>query len=290
MSVKPRLCRRGRRHQVVDAPIHPGSRLVDRWSFGSPPVSHDYSHCASLACRWNGAREGSCRGELGRVTPVPVVELADEERARLLERYGRRLSAGEVVYSEGEAAEHCFLIEDGRARLVKHVRASERSLTVLRPGDLFGEDALIEGATRSSSAVALTDLTVLALDRATFGILLSGNSDVARRFVQQLVRRLRDAEEQLENAMLRDHPSRVINTLLRLARPDEAGHAVRVSPLELSSRVGLDVDAVKRAVQQLRDGGYLRIVQESILIPDLGALQQLYELLGKKEGVRGGLS
>lgn len=219
-----------------------------------------------------------------------MVELAEDERKRLLERYGRRLEAGEVVYSEGEDAAHCYLIEEGRVRLVKHVRAAERSLTVLRPGDLFGEDALIEGAKRSSSAIALTELTVLALDRATFGVLLSGNSEVAQRFVQQLVRRLRDAEEQLENAMLRDHPSRVINTLLRLARTSPEGHSVKVSPLELSSRVGLDVDAVKRAVQQLRDGGYLRIVQESIEIPDLDALRQLYELLGQKEGVRGGLS
>jgi CRP/FNR family transcriptional regulator, cyclic AMP receptor protein len=61
-----------------------------------------------------------------------------------------------------------------------------------------------------------------------------------------------------------------------------------VSPLELSARVGLDVDAVKRAVQQLRDGGYLRIVDEKILVPDLEALRQLYQLLGMKEDVRGG--
>jgi hypothetical protein len=52
--------------------------------------------------------------------------------------------------------------------------------------------------------------------------------------------------------------------------------------------VGLDVDTVKRAVQQLRDGGYLRIVDELIVLPDLDALRRLYELLGTKEEVRGG--
>ena len=99
------------------------------------------------------------------------------------------------------------------------------------------------------------------------------------------------AEEQVENAMLRDHPSRVVNTLLRLAggvEPTTDGHVVAISPLELSSRVGLDVDAVKKAVQQLRDGGYVRIAEERIIIPDLAALKQLYQLLGMKEDVRGG--
>lgn len=222
---------------------------------------------------------------------APVEDLGAAERAKLFERFGQTFEAGAQVFAEGDAAGHCYLIQEGRVRLVKRIRSSERSLTVLRPGDLFGEDALLRDSARGASAVALTDVSVLALDRQTFGVLLSSNPDVALRLVEQVVRRLRHAEEQLENAMLRDQPSRVVNTLLRLATgldrtPD--GHVLSISPLELSSRVGLDVDAVKRAVQQLRDGGYLRIHDERIIVPDLGALRQLYELLGMKEDVRGG--
>lgn len=217
-------------------------------------------------------------------------ELGHGERQRLLERFGRTLAAGDVVYAEGQPAEQCFLLHEGRVRLVKRIRGAERSLTVLKPGDLFGEDALLTRVTRTASAVALTEVRILALDRPTFGVLLSTNSEVATRLVEQLVRRLRSAEEQLENAMLRDHPSRVVNTLLKLVQgvePTPDGHVITVSPLELSSRVGLDVDAVKKAVQQLRDGGYLRIVDERIVIPDAEALKQLYQLLGTKEEVRG---
>jgi len=220
-------------------------------------------------------------------------DVGDSERAKLFERFGRSFEAGATIFAEGEPAELCFLIQQGRVRLVKHIRSAERSLTVLHAGDLFGEAALLGDARRSAAAVALTEVSVLALDRKTFGDLIAGNSAVATRLVSQLVRRLRDAEEQLENAMLRDHPSRVVNTLLRLAAEQKGPTGettVELSPLELSSRVGLDVDTVKRAVQQLRDGGYLRIIEERIVLPDLGALEQLYELLGKKEEVRGGLS
>jgi CRP/FNR family transcriptional regulator, cyclic AMP receptor protein len=218
-------------------------------------------------------------------------ELGHGERQRLLERFGRTLANGEVVFAEGQPAEHCYLLHEGRVRLVKRIRGAERSLTVLKPGDLFGEDALLTKVTRTASAVALTEVRILALDRPTFGVLLSTNPEVATRLVEQLVRRLRSAEEQLENAMLRDHPSRVVNTLLKLvssSEPTPDGHVLTVSPLELSSRVGLDVDAVKKAVQQLRDGGYLRIADERIVVPDAEALRQLYQLLGTKEEVRGG--
>jgi CRP/FNR family cyclic AMP-dependent transcriptional regulator len=220
-----------------------------------------------------------------------VDDLGDDEKAMLFERFGRSFAAGASIYAEGEPATHCYLIQEGRVRLVKRVRSSDRSLTVLRAGDLFGEDALVPDSVRAASAVALTDAAVLALDRATFGVLLSTTAEVALRLVEQLVGRLHHAEEQLENAMLRDPPSRVVNTLLRLAAgsPRSAeGHALSISPLELSARVGLDVDAVKRAIQQLRDGGYLRIQDEKIVLADLGALRQLYDLLGKKEEVRGG--
>ena len=223
---------------------------------------------------------------------MAMEELGNAERARLLERFGRRYALGDTIYSEGDTAEACYLIQEGRVRLVKRIRSAERSLSVLKPGDLFGEDALLKKAVRSAGAVALTEVTVLALDRNTFGVMLAGSPQVASRLVEQLVRRLRDAEEQLENLMLRDHPSRVVNTLLRLAdgggEATAEGHILWVSPLELSSRVGLDVDAVKRVVQQLRDGGYLRIVDERIVLPDLDALKQLYQLLGMKEEVRGG--
>jgi CRP/FNR family transcriptional regulator, cyclic AMP receptor protein len=220
---------------------------------------------------------------------MPIHELGDSDRARLIERFGRVYPAGQTIFAEGEEAKACHIVEEGRVRLVKRIRATERSLTILKPGDLFGEDALLDRATRSATAVTMTEVTVLALDKKTFGRLLAGNPDVAVRLVQQLVRRLRDAEEQLENSMLRDQPSRVVNTLVRMASTHEAGPdgwVLKISPLELSSRVGLDVDAVKRVIQQLRDGGYLRIVDEKIFIPDLGTLRQLYELLGMKEEVR----
>lgn len=218
-------------------------------------------------------------------------ELGREERERLFERFGRSHQAGDAIYVEGSEADDCFLLQEGRVRLVKKIRSTERSLTVLKPGDLFGEDALLQRTHRTASALALTDCSVLALDRATFGVLLSSNPEVGSRLVEQLVRRLRNAEEQLENAMLRDQPSRVVNTLLRLTagvEPESDGYVLQVSPLELSSRVGLDVDAVKKSVQQLRDGGYLRIVEEKIILPDLDALRQLYQLLGMKEEARSG--
>jgi CRP/FNR family transcriptional regulator, cyclic AMP receptor protein len=210
-----------------------------------------------------------------------------QESARLLGRYGRRFSAGEMLFQEGTPAVEAFLVHDGRVRLLKRVAMADRSLAVLKEGDLFGEAALIEGSTYGSTAVGLTDGVILALDRKTFRGLLEKHPTVAARVIDQLVRRMRDAEDQIETMMLRGVQSRVTSALLKLAGRATGGAEVTISPVELSARVGLDVEAVKRTVQRLRDRQYVRIMGERIEIPDIDALRRLYTLLGTKDDLAG---
>ncbi|MEZ4391190.1 MAG: Crp/Fnr family transcriptional regulator [Polyangiales bacterium] len=217
-------------------------------------------------------------------------DAATGDRDRLLEHFGRRYANGEFLFREGDPSREVFMLQEGRVRVAKRVRNLERSMQILRPGDLFGEGALVPSSPRTASAMALSDVLVLALDPDTFGQLLQGSSQVALRLVQQLVRRLRDSEEQVENLLIRDPLSRVVNVLLRLASETgrSAGSAnITVSPLELSARSGLDVETVKRSVITLREGQYIRIVEERVAIDDLDALRRLFSVLGMKEQLRG---
>ena len=220
------------------------------------------------------------------------IELGESERARLVQRYGRSFAAGDTLFRDNDPATEAFLLQEGRVRLLKHNRGVDRSLIVLKPGDLFGESALLDSAARSSTAVALTDGVALALDRQTFRSLLVNYSAIAVRIMEQLVRRVREAEDQIEILMLHDSQFKVVSTLLKLAwraAPTESSAPleISVSPVELASRVGLDVDSVKREVQRLRDQGYVRIAGERIELPDLEALRRLYALLSTKDELRG---
>ncbi len=220
-------------------------------------------------------------------------DVGADEQHRLLTRFGRRFGAGDVLFEDGSPAQEAFLLQEGRVRLIKRVGAVERSLRVLRPGDLFGESALVPGCPRNSTAVALDDGVALVLDQATFQHVLAGNPAVGARVMQQLIRRLRDAEDQIEILMLRDSQSKIVVALLKLGQQIQSSRAdgqggLNISPMELSARVGLDVDTVKRNVQQLRDSGYLRISDERLEIPDLEALRELYGLLGVKDQILGG--
>lgn len=219
-----------------------------------------------------------------------------EAQARLLARYGRRFGAGTVLFRDGDPATEAFLLQDGRVRLLKQAGRVERSLRVVRPGDLFGESALLRGATRSSTAVALDDVVALGFDHATFDQVLATSPEVAGRVLGQLIRRLRDAEDQIEILMLRDGQSKVVVALMKLAQQEQMADkseggstpvSLTLSPLELSAQVGLDVDSVKRIVAQLRETGHVRIQDERVELPNLDSLRDLYSLLGIKDQLRG---
>jgi CRP/FNR family transcriptional regulator, cyclic AMP receptor protein len=223
----------------------------------------------------------------GRDTLVDLDEQIDAPTRLLIEQYGRPFSQGEILFREGDPATEAYLLHSGRVRLLKRVRMVERSLSVLRPGDLFGEGALLESAFRSSTSVALSEGLALVLDRSALRKIVERFPVLSERILTQLVRRLREAEDQIEVLMLKDTQSKVISALLKMAKASSGAADLSVSPVELSSRVGLDIETVKRAVQRLRDQQYVKIVGERVEIPDLEALRRLYGLLGSKEELRG---
>lgn len=202
----------------------------------------------------------------------------------------RSFQQGDVIFRQGDPGAEAYLLVEGSVRLIKKVRGEGRSLSVLKPGDLFGESALLPGAPRSCTAIALTAGMATLLDPGRMPRLFARDPQAAAGVVQQLVRRLSEAEDQIEIMMLADTQSKVVSALLKLAQQARAEGSVAafaISPMELSARVGLDVETVKRTVQQLREGQYLRVSEGRLEVPDIEALRRLYSLLGIKDDIRG---
>ncbi len=211
---------------------------------------------------------------------------SEKKNERLIERFGRAYTGGEMIFVEDDEALEVFMVVQGRVRLIKKVRLVERDIVVLKTGDVFGESALLRGSRHPCSAVALGDCQVLAFEATHFEDLMREQPDVAIKLLGQLVRRLQSAEERIENMMLRDSNSKIVNTLIKLAQGTPADNGrilLAISPIELSSRIGLDVDSVKHGILQLRENKYLRIIDEKIEIFDLEALRKVYRLMGMKE-------
>ncbi|HTU97212.1 MAG TPA: cyclic nucleotide-binding domain-containing protein [Solirubrobacteraceae bacterium] len=120
---------------------------------------------------------------------MATVQRADEEYYELLAhgREPRRVAAGEVIFSQGDAGDGMYVVREGSVSLTDGDRILE---TVPAPG-LFGEMALIEDAPRSLSAVAGTDVVVVEIPTRHFWVLVHDTPYFAQLVMRVMSERLR---------------------------------------------------------------------------------------------------
>jgi CRP-like cAMP-binding protein len=102
----------------------------------------------------------------------------------------RHFSQGETVVKEGSDGAAFFLIESGAATV--SVAGSTRD--DLKPGDYFGEIALIDEGVRSATITATSDLVCYGLTFWEFRPLLLENAAISLKLLQSLAKKLRSAE------------------------------------------------------------------------------------------------
>jgi CRP-like cAMP-binding protein len=101
---------------------------------------------------------------------------------------------GQAVVEEGMLGETMFVVLSGEAK----VSQGKRRLGTVRPGDFFGEVAVLDGSPRSASVVAETPLVAIRLFRRTLVALLEAEPQLALKILDVLVRRVRDLTSALE--------------------------------------------------------------------------------------------
>jgi CRP-like cAMP-binding protein len=124
---------------------------------------------------------------------VPLFsELSDKELRTLAQSmHEKRYEDAQEVVTQGESGVGFFVILDGAARV--SVGGEERR--TLRPGDYFGELALLEGDTpRSASIAADGELRCAGMTAWHFRPFIRDHPDIAWTLLKELARRLRQAE------------------------------------------------------------------------------------------------
>ena len=189
--------------------------------------------------------------------------------------------AGREIFAKGSPGRSMMAILSG------HVRISAPSpsghdvvLTILYPGEVFGEIAVIDGQDRTADATAITDSDLLVLDHRDFVPFLERRADLCILFLRLLCRRLRQTDLQVEEAMFGRLEDRMAKTLVRLASGIEraAGGrtvALRLSQQDLAGMIGASRESVNKQLHVWQSGGLLRLGKQRIEIPDIDAIKAL---------------
>lgn len=206
-------------------------------------------------------------------------EDALRELARALRR--RRFRRNEVVFHEGDPGDSLHIVASGQIKiLLLSAEGEEAIIATLRPGDFFGELALLDGAPRSATAVAVDPAETLVLPRLVFRELLERSEGLRDALLTGLAHELRRLTSQVEELYFLDLAGRLATRLARLAREaePEAEHEVRLdwpfTQADLASMIGGSRQSVNRLLSLLVDDGLLRIEPDHLVITDVNELER----------------
>jgi len=213
---------------------------------------------------------------------VPLFSALDEQSAIALRgsMSEQSLKKGETIFQEAELGDQLYLITHGKVKLSHTSNDGRESLfTVLGPGDMFGELSVFDPGPRTSTAIAVTDVTVLGLKHDVLKPWLIERSEVAQSLLQALANRLRRNSETMSDLVFADVPGRVAKVLLMLnekfGTPAQAGRLVAhdLTQEEIAQLVGASRETVNKALADFVTRGWIRLETRSVTILDLARLQ-----------------
>src|SRR5947207_1268105 len=175
------------------------------------------------------------------------------------------LAEREVLFHAGDVADGCYRLERGLLKVsITSPQGDERILTILGPGSIVGELAIIDGLPRSATVVAIRDCKLSFISREAFANCVREYPAINGYLVATLVARLREADEEMAAASFLTVKARVARALLELAehlgRETEPGritiyHKIRQS--DIAGMAGVARENVSRTLTEWKRRGLI---------------------------------
>ena len=179
----------------------------------------------------------------------------------------RKFSAGEIIFSAGDAGNGFYVIETGRVQLSAVVgNAETRVLAVCGPGDFFGEMAILDDAPRSATAKAAEVTEAIFLSREELLKLLETRPRLALNLVREFSNRMRTLNQKYVGEIIQaerlavvgrfagtivhdfKNPLQVIGLAAELACSDKTAPPMRA---KAADRIARQVERMTNMLQEL---------------------------------------
>jgi CRP/FNR family transcriptional regulator, cyclic AMP receptor protein len=199
--------------------------------------------------------------------------------ALLLHARVEHYQSGREIFAKGSPGRSMMAILGGAVRISTPSPAGpDIVLALLHAGEVFGEIALLDGADRTADAHAITDCDLLVLDHRDFVPFLERRADLCLLLLKLLCQRLRQTDQQVEEAMFGRLDGRIAKALLRLSTGEqqgEGGISLRITQQELAGMVGASRESVNKQLQVWQSAGTVKLGKRLIVIPDVDAIEAL---------------
>ena len=179
---------------------------------------------------------------------------------------GRSVSGyrtNEEIFSQGDAADSIFYIQKGRAKVCVVSEAGKEAVVALHgSGDFFGEGCLTGQPLRLATVIAITDCTIMRLDKAVVVRTLRDEPKFSAIFMSYILARNARVEEDLVDQLFNSSEKRLARVLLLMANFGKEGRPepviAKISQETLAEMVGTTRSRVSFFMNKFRKLGFIK--------------------------------
>lgn len=202
------------------------------------------------------------------------------------QRFQKTYEDGQVIITEFENGETFYLLQSGTVQLTKCANDTNKNLDILKPGEFFGEMAILDNSPRSATCVAMGKVKCLEFNKENFELLIGGNPQLAIILLKLFCKRIYDQKRRFKILVIQDPQARVADVFCML---DEMSPSVgNVNPLNHSRKfnvtisdvahwAGLPIETVKAEISKFSSAKKIDVFDDHIYVANILDMKRIVD-------------
>ena len=198
-------------------------------------------------------------------------------------RFAKQYKPGNVIISEFEPGNSFYLIQSGRVQLVKCVNGAKKNLDIMKPGEFFGEMAILDNSPRSATCVAIGNVECLEFNKENFELLIMGNPQIAIILLKLFCKRIYDQRRRLRILAIKDVQARIADVFLMFdemnpsANTNDQQRKFNVSAGDVAHWAGLSSEATRDEINKFVEKRKIEVYDNYIIVDNIADMKRIVD-------------
>ncbi len=217
----------------------------------------------------------------------------------MFERFSKTYTDGQVIISEFEPGDCFYLIQSGQVQLEKCINGSMKSLDILRPGEFFGEMAILDNSPRSATCIAKGAVKCLEFNKENFKVLITGNPQIAIILLKLFCKRIYDQRRRFGILCIEDLQARIADVFLMYDDiqamedkmvPTGSNRTLRLTANDVAHWAGISLDSAREELSKYSAKKRVEIYDNHMVVLNIQEMKRTVDAYfsthDKNSGVR----
>ncbi len=202
------------------------------------------------------------------------------------ERFAKTYEPGEVIIAEYEPGDSFYLIQSGRVQLVKCVNGSKKNLDVLKPGEFFGEMAILDNSARSATCMAAGKVKCLEFNKENFELLITGNPQMALLLLKLFCKRIYDQKRRFKILVIKDLTARIADVFMLLDEMNpvmneaEKQRRFNVTISDIAHWAGLSAEVTRDEINKFVERRKIEVYENYMIVLNINDMKRTVDTRG----------